>query len=43
MIVIEMVVDEYEDMEVYKVGKVVTNEWTKAKCAGNGSIVSFYL
>ena len=30
MIVIEMVVDEQDDREVYKVEKVVTKEWTKA-------------
>ena len=33
MVVIEMVVD---DKEVYKVGKVVTKEWTKAKSAETG-------
>ena len=36
MIVIEMLVDEYDDREVYKVVKVVTKEWTKAKSADTG-------
>ena len=31
MSVIEMVVDEKDDREVHKVGKVVTKEWSKAK------------
>ena len=30
MSVIEMVVDEKDDREVHKVGKVVTREWRKA-------------
>ena len=36
MIVIEMVVDEMDDREVYKVEKVVTKEWTKANSSGTG-------
>ena len=31
-----MVVDEKDDREVHKVGKVVTKEWTKAKSADTG-------
>ena len=38
MIVIEMVVNEEDDREVYKVGKVVTKEWTKAKSADIGFV-----
>ena len=36
MIVIEMVVDEQDDREVYKVEKVVTKEWTKAYSSDTG-------
>ena len=36
MIVIEMVVDEWDDREVYKVEKVVTKEWTKANSSDTG-------
>ena len=36
IVVIEKVVDEQEDREVYKVGKIVTKEWTKAKSAEAG-------
>ena len=36
MIVIEMVVDDYDDREVYKVEKMVTNEWTKANSSDTG-------
>ena len=36
MIVIEMLVDEYDDREVYKVVKVVTKEWKKAKSVDTG-------
>ena len=50
MVVIEMVVDEKDDREVYKKRKVVTKEWTKANsdetrffrfsCRGNSSFNS---
>ena len=30
-VVIEMVVGEYDDREVHKMGKVVTREWRKAR------------
>ena len=36
MIVIEMVVDEQDDREVYKVEKMVTKEWTKANSSDTG-------
>ena len=36
MIVIEMVVDDYDDREVYKGEKVVTKEWTKANSSDTG-------
>ena len=36
MIVIEMVVDEKDDREVYKVEKMVTKEWTKANSSDTG-------
>ena len=35
-IVIEMVVDEQDDREVYKVEKMVTKEWTKANSSDTG-------
>ena len=38
MVVIEMVVDEQDDRKVYKVGKVATKEWTKAKSADTGFV-----
>ena len=36
MIVIEMVVDEKDDREVYKVEKMVTKEWKKANSSHTG-------
>ena len=36
VVVIEMVVDEKDDREVYKVRKVVTKEWTKANSSDTG-------